>query len=384
MNKLVLGVMALTAATASADPKPDLAAIAEKIVTKGANVKEGEIVEIAVGPRDLELAEELAVAVHNHGAFGVIVYLSDNEYRKELAGPAKYDSKTDAGALALAKAVNVRITLEPLRDNSVFDKLTPERAAVMRAAGKPILDTLQKRSVRQIDLSNQLAPSADRAKDYGITEAELAKIWMNGLAADYSAIQTKGGALKDLFAKGAELHITNPNGTDIKMKVKGRKSFVSDGVLTDEEVKQGGAAVNSWLPAGEFLIAPVPGTAEGTIVDDRWTYLGKEMLGVTAEVKAGKITNITAKSGWDAYKSFADSAPAAGKEISGIDIGLNPAIKSTPKMRVFAAAGLISITTGYNVHMGGTNTEPFALAFQLAGSTITLDGVTIVDAGVLK
>ncbi len=382
---LAAGTMTSMAQPAKPASAPNFVDLADRIVGKTANVKEGEIVEIAGGPADMVFLEELAVAVRKRGAFPILTMWSESAAKKTLAAvDEKYDAKADAAGLALAKVVNVIIDLPAVRDESIFDKLTPARRTAKAKANQIIGDTLRKRNVRRIELSNGMAPSPSRAKTLGLSEAELTSMFWAGLGADYAAVETTAKTMQDKLAKGGELHVTMANGTDFKVKVKGRKVLVSDGVISDADVKAGGPGVQAWLPAGEVYLTVVPGTAEGKIVDDRMVMMDKEILGVTAEFKAGKLTTISAKSGWDPIKPFYDAAGPAKNEVGLIDFGINPSIKSTGKFENFVSAGMVTIGTGNNVWAGGTNKEPFSLMFQFAGSTVTLDGKPFIDVGSIK
>lgn len=385
MTKIKLGVVALCALVSTAAADPNTADLAERVVGKTANVKEGEIVQISGGPQDIAFLEDLAVAVRKRGAFPIITFWSESAEKKLIAVlPEKYDGQLQANEMALAKIINVRIVLPAVRDASIFEKMPAARRYKIGAANASIYDTVLKRNVRTVELDNQLAPSPSRAKAAGLTEAEMASTYWAGLGADYGAIETKAAALKELLAKGTEVRITHPNGTDIKFKVKGRKVLTSDGVISDADAKAGGPAATVWLPAGEVFLAPVPGSAEGKIVDDRMVFSDKEVTGITAEFKAGKMTNITAKAGWDAVKPLYDAAGPGKNQLGVFDLGLNPAVKATPKFETFVAAGLVSLGTGENRWAGGNVKEPFGMTFQLSGATVTLDGKPLVENGSLK
>ncbi len=366
-------------------PAVDFAAIAEKVVSKTANVKEGEIVQISTGPNDVALAEEIAVAVRKRGAWPLITLRSESLAKKMLANvPEKYDTQPAALSLALAKTVNVVIEIPAVRDPSIWAALSPARRAAQEKTGTPVMDLRFKRNVRVVELGNGLAPSPSRANVLGVTEAELAKLYWDGLSADYTPIEEKATALKALLTKGGVLKITHANGTDLTMKIKGRKVFVSDGVISDADRKAGGANVSGWLPAGEVYLAPVPGSVNGKVVDDRYLFDGKEVLGLTLDVKAGKITNVSAKSGWEAVKPLYDAAGPGKVEIGAFDIGINPAIKTTAKLESFVSAGTVTLMTGNNVWAGGTNKEPFGMNLHLPGTTVLLDGKPIIENGSLK
>ena len=98
-----------------------------------------------------------------------------------------------------------------------------------------------------------------------------------------------------------------------------KKVLTSDGIITDADIKAGGPGVQVWLPAGEAYF--VPGASNGKIVDDKFLFEGKLVEGVTVEVKNGKSTAISAKSGWDAVKARYDLAGPGKAELSIVDFG---------------------------------------------------------------
>ena len=57
---------------------------------------------------------------------------------------------------------------------------------------------------------------------------------------DYSQLQNMGETLRTKLEAGKELHITNPNGTNLKVRIQGRPVFVSDGVISEADTEQGG------------------------------------------------------------------------------------------------------------------------------------------------
>ena len=109
------------------------------------------------------------------------------------------------------------------RRGTLPDKLTPARRTAKAKAIEIIGDTLRKRNVRRVELSNGMAPSPSRAKTLGLPEAELTSMFWAGLGADYAAVETTTKTMQDKLAKGGELHVAMANGTDFKVKVKGGK-----------------------------------------------------------------------------------------------------------------------------------------------------------------
>ena len=367
-------------------PVIDYAAIAEKVVGTAANVKEGEIVQVAGGPQDLALLEEIVVAVRKRGAYPLFTLDSENIAKKLVASfPEKYDAQLPKLDVELNKLVNVRIVLPAVRDPSIFNSLSAERRAkIAKAEAQADPGAIaRKRNVRLVELGNGFAPSPARAKELGISEPELTKLFWEGINADYASVQAKCDALKATLSAGKELKITHANGTNLTVKLKGNKKMLtSDGVISDADIKAGGPGVQVWIPAGEVYF--VPASSEGKVVDDRLLVEGKVVDGFTTDIKGGKSTSVSAKAGWDAVKARYDLAGAGKTELSVVDFGCNPAVKTTGKFESFVAAGTVTLFFGGNVWAGGTNKEPYGMNLFLPGMTVTLDGKPLIENGVLK
>jgi leucyl aminopeptidase (aminopeptidase T) len=215
---------------------------------------------------------------------------------------------------------------------------------------------------------------------------DLSKTFWEGVNVDYTSLQAKAEQVKTALS-GNELHLTNPNGTDLKVRVQGRPVYLSDGVVSPEDMQKGSPAVNIYLPAGEVAITPVPGTAEGKVVVDRDFFQGKELQNLTITFVGGKITSMTGTGpGFEAFKADYD-ARGAGKELFGfVDLGINPNVKlaSSSKLGNWVPAGSVTVGSGNNTWAGGDNTVSYGWTGFLPGSTVTLDGKVLVENGVLK
>jgi leucyl aminopeptidase (aminopeptidase T) len=168
--------------------------------------------------------------------------------------------------------------------------------------------------------------------------------------------------------------------------VSGRTPTISSGVLTPAQASQGGAALFTWLPAGEFQLAAVPGSAEGKIVIDKALVRGKVIRGLTLLFSQGKLTSMTATSGLEPLKVAYDAAGSGKDRFGLIDIGLNPevALPLATGAIVWPEAGAVTIGFGNDLLAGGDNNADFGFAGQLGGATITVAGTAVVEKGRLK
>ncbi len=62
-----------------------------------------------------------------------------------------------------------------------------------------------------------------RREGYAASSVALSKTFWDGVNLDYAQLQTRGEQVKTALAAGKELHITNPNGTDLKLQMGGRR-----------------------------------------------------------------------------------------------------------------------------------------------------------------
>lgn len=389
------------AAPPSAAPTPnvDYATIAQKIVAQCAGVKAGEIIQISGEIKDAELLEELALEVRKLGAFPLVnMFRSNPERAKRVLQeiPAKWDTQVNQLGLKLSGIVNANITLANAEPSNPFEDFPQARLDAQRQANEPINALRRQRNIRSIAIGgNNLYPSKTNSERLGLPQAELARIFWDGINTDYTQLQADGEKYRQLLAAANEVHLTHPNGTDLKVKIEKRPVFVSDGVISAEDIKRGHpAAVQVWLPAGEVYVTVVPGTAAGRVVVDRDHYLGAQgntlIEGLTLDFKAGKLVSMSARAGLEplqkAYDKVTGKSGAGKDEFSFIDLGINRSLALGPQAKRgdYAPAGMVSLGFGGNEGYGGTNKAAWGYETNLAGCTVRLDGKVVVENGALK
>jgi leucyl aminopeptidase (aminopeptidase T) len=238
-----------------------------------------------------------------------------------------------------------------------------------------------------VELGNALYPTPWRAKRFGMTQPEMEKTFCDGVSIDYTGVQERGDQVKKTLSAGNELHITNPNGTDLKLRLTGRPVTVSDGIISPEDIQKGGAAIQVWLPAGDVYFIPVAGTAEGKVVHSMDYFEGKEVQNLTLTFARGKVVSMTGSGpGFAELKSRYDAAADGKEAFSVVDIGINPGIKLPAASRIgtWVPAGSIAVGIGNNIWAGGDIKIGFGYVAFLTGSTVTLDDKTIIENGQLK
>jgi aminopeptidase len=368
-------------------PPTDLEKLAERLVTQSAGVKEGEVVLISSGPENIELLEDIAVQVRKVGAFPLVTVGTDRMAKRMYTDvPEKYDSQTDQGDVKLAGVVNVSIFVGRQSAEGLFADADPKRLAARAKANESIQDAYYKNGVRTIEVDNGLYPNDWLAKRYGMSDDDLSKTFWGGVNVDYADLQSRGAQVSAALAGGSEIHITDAGGTDLKVRVGGRKYGVSDGIISADDAKTA-AGQSVYLPAGEVYVAPVPGTAEGKVVRAKEFYQGKEVNNLVLTFSAGKLVSIAGSGpGFDLMKAAYDAAGEGKDLFAVVDFGINPNVKlpSNSSIATWVPAGTVTIGVGNNVWAGGDNKTPYGYFVSLPGTTVTLDGKAVVEAGQLK
>jgi len=362
-------------------------ALASKLVNQCANIQENDNVMIIGSIRDADLMGEIGLQIRKVGAFPLVALGNQLAARRSYdVVPEKYDSQKDKFDEKLINIVDAYITISTTESLDLFKDVPAERMQKRAEAGKDNTELAQKRNIRSVSLGNGLYPTEALAKQFGITKKELANEFWGGVNTDYNNLDQVGKSIKTVLDGGKKLHITSKMGTDIKMAITSRPVIISDGMISDNEAKEGYPACLVWLPAGEVFLSPIPGTANGKIVVDNFFYQGETIEKLTLEFESGKLISMTAKSNLGSYKELYDKADEGKDEFSFIDIGINPDVKIIPgsTMGAYMIAGLITVGHGNNTWTGGENNSTFGTAYFLTGATLKVDGKVVVKNGVLK
>jgi len=299
--------------------------------------------------------------------------------------PAKYDTVTPEATLKLVGIADVFLGTEAGEQRSLKG-VPPERIEARSSAFGPITAVMRKRGVRSVLLGNGLYPSAENAEQLDLSRRDLAELLYDGVDVDYAQLQQTGEELRKVLSAGKEVRITAPNGTDLRARIAGRPVYVSDGIISPEDRRRGGAANSVWLPAGEVYVIPVPGTAEGVLITDQLFFQGERITGLRLEFKGGRLASMSAGSGLEPLEARYQAA-GRGRDLLGVlDFGINPGLKlpADKPIHVWSRAGMVTVGVGNNVWAGGDNEVGFGLAPYLPNATVAVDGRVLIRDGKLE
>ncbi|MFN2490237.1 MAG: aminopeptidase [Actinomycetota bacterium] len=292
------------------------------------DVREGENVLVVTDPTRHAIARRLTKQARELGAETVVAEMS------ERAGNGSEPPDHIAAAM-LACDVMVAPTAKSLSHTAARRAATD---AGMRAATMP-----------------------------GITEEMLVRT----MGADYGAIRRRSKSVADALSGGTEVHITNPEGTDVTFSIEGRSGLADDG-----DLRTRGSFGN--LPAGEGFVAPVEGATNGRIVFDGAAD-GGELLVVTIE--NGRAIAFDGAAG-ERFRAVIEPHGPDAFSVAELGIGTNEAARLTGNvLEDEKVLGTIHVAFGDNHTFGGTVRVSSHMDRVVLRPSVLIDGSLLLENG---
>jgi aminopeptidase len=221
-------------------------------------------------------------------------------------------------------------------------------------------------------------PTPRRANLLGVDFQLLHDACWTALDVDYTSMVDLGASIRNRLAAGRRIHVRSQGGTDLRFEIGGQEIYVDDGVISDWEVEHR----RCWnhLPAGKVLVAPVRGTAEGTLYSAYADLLGITIRGIRLTFRSGAVVSATADENEDLLHRVLAIGTGDRNLLGSFSIGINPGILQPVGYaawddKVFANAVL---GLGENRVIGGRNESNFAWGLSVLDPRITLDDRELV------
>ncbi len=207
----------------------------------------------------------------------------------------------------------------------------------------------------------------------GVTEDMLTRL----MTGDLEEVRRRGWAVVSALNSGSEVRITCRHGSDLRLGIEGRLAIVDAGELSSR-----GAFGN--LPCGEGFIAPVEGTAEGTlVVDGSIAGVGLLDTPISLTVREGHLTDTTGSEG-AALMELLSVHGEDGTNVAELGIGTNEeAILTGNILEDEKILGTCHVAFGASAAIGGTVQVPVHLDCVVLEPTVEIDGEAIVSGGEL-
>lgn len=246
-------------------------------------------------------------------------------------------------------------------------------AAAMLAADAVVAPTIQ--SLSHTAARKAASEAGVRVASMpGVTEDMLARL----MTVDMRKLRERSTLLSAPLSSGSEAVIRSAHGSDLRLGLQGRQAIADGGSLNKR-----GAFGN--LPCGEAFIAPVEGSAEGTlVVDGSIAGIGKVETPVELTVSDGHLTNATGPDG-TRLMELLTAHGAEGTNVAELGIGTNERATLTGNvLEDEKILGTCHVAFGASAAIGGTVQVPVHLDCVVLEPTVEIEGIEIVRDGELR
>jgi len=294
----------------------------------------------------------------------VLVICDEGERR---IGYALWEAAREAWAEAML--------LEILQRSSNGEEPPPAVAQIMKAVDVLLCPTTK--SLTHTDARRAATAAGVRAATLpGITEDCMVRT----LTADYNEIAALSQKAAKALTSGHHARVTSPAGTDVEFSIEGRTAHADTGL-----VHKPGDMSN--LPAGEAYLAPVEGSARGTVVFEAAVAgigkLGKARIRI--EVEDGYATSFSGGAKAAELEKLLEPHGKPAFNLAELGVGTNDkAIISGHILEDEKILGTVHLALGDNKSMGGTVGVPSHLDGLVLSPTVWIDGRKIMVDGKLQ
>jgi leucyl aminopeptidase (aminopeptidase T) len=357
--------------------------IAQNVVNQSLRIRDDDVVHITASRRMIDLADEMAIECRKAGAETTTLFWSEPVWYWSLQNvPLEWlrgASKTDLALLDVATAI---INIGGPADPRPMAKISPERWAANSQGADHSYRKFLERKVRSATVAlGTVTPQ--RARAYDFSYASWKQATQAALKADYSKIAAAGRKLRELLESSSRrVHITAKNGTDLEFRLAGRRCWVDDGILDDEDLSTG--TFETTLPAGYVFAAPEESSANGRVVFDLpIPTRGKLIGGLSWSFEDGQVKKFTATKNGDMIIPVWEKSTGDRSQFGTFGIGINYAAKAG-YLTNSIVSGAVTLGVGDNKIIGGKNVSTFQFDGALRKSTVIIDGQTVVSEGKLQ
>ncbi|HEV2357945.1 MAG TPA: leucyl aminopeptidase [bacterium] len=203
--------------------------------------------------------------------------------------------------------------------------------------------------------------------------------WTGGAAsADYDGIRDRGNRLGEIWARGKELRLTSPAGTEFHARIEGEKLEPNLGFAT-----QAGEAAA--FPDGEQSQMPTEGTAQGVIVIDGPLFrFGIPQRPLVFHVEEGRVRSIDGTGNVAERIRRLLATHRNADNVAEIGVGLNDGAEFNGRFEEEKKAlGTVHVALGDNISYGGTVACTLHMDMVLYNPTLRIDSRVVLEGGKL-
>ncbi len=356
--------------------------VARTLLESALRLKRGENVIVETWNHTLSYAAACVVEARRIGAHPMLLLEEEGAYWKSLEAAPAIAGWAMVGRhewAALAKT-HAYVFFPGPADRPRFRGLPSSRVGALTVYNAEWYRRARAHRLRAVRTIIGYASDA-QAGFWGVS----GELWRRQLAEattepDYPEMVKAGQRVSRALAKGKELRLTASNGTDVRVKLRGRRPWTDDGVVGSDDLSAGRNIAVS--PPGAVVVAVDERSAEGVFVASRPSFLrGGRVEGGQWEMRAGRLSDFWYTAGQAAFEGPYRTAGRGRDVVSLLSLGLNPALAPGVPQVEDQEAGAVTLAIGGNQSYGGTNRCPFVSWVVVGEATVAVDGSAVCDRG---
>jgi len=356
--------------------------VAQALMGTALGVKRNETVIIETWNHTLPYATSCVVEARRRGAHPMLLLEDESVYWRsiDLASAIAQWARVGRHEWAALGEADAYVFFPGPADRPRFRSLPAEHRAALTGYNSDWYKRAEKSRLRGVRSVLGYA-TEPMAAAWGVS----ASTWRSQLVratvdADAKEIRSTADRVAKKLLKGTELRITAANGTDMTVKLRGRKPYVDDGVVGPEDLRLGNNMTVS--PPGAVAVAIDEKSAEGVAIASRPTFgtFGR-LEGGQWEAHAGRLASAWYTEGQTAFDGAFAKAPKGKEVVSVFSLGLNAALAPGVPQVEDQEAGAVALAVGQNEGYGGSNRSGFSTWIVIGEATVAVDGAPLCDRG---
>jgi leucyl aminopeptidase (aminopeptidase T) len=357
--------------------------MARVVLRKCLRVRPGEHVAIESWSETLEYANAFVLESLRIGACPLLLYQDEPTYWAAVAEsrPSHLSRVGNHMKAAIAKS-DALVTFFGPSDRERFHALPASTMYRLSEYRDSLYAAAAKAGTRAVQIALGRASPAS-ARMYGVDLAAWKSELVDSTTVDPEKLHARAKRVARALGRGRVLEIAHPNGTRLRLGLRGRRPQISDGRVP--RARPGGDWNLVQLPAGVVSVALDERVAEGTLRSNVRNSVG--VYDTVGEVDRGQWTFSKGHLDWFSYdvgqEVFSQSyerGPPGKEKVGLLSVGLNDRISLSPLL-LDQGVGALTLQIGRNEDAGGTNRINWWAWLILRGADLKVDGNLIVKGG---
>jgi len=355
--------------------------LAKSVLRNAVALKKGENLTIEVWTPALQWIDSFLIEARKMGVAPMVIYESEGAFWTNVKeGRAKSLGEVGSQEIAALKESDAYVYFWGPADRLQWHSLPDSTVRSLTAYDEDWFKIAEETGLRWCRVELARATEA-LAADYGIDYYDWVTELLEASTIDPRPMVRDGRKIAEKFESGHEVEISHRNGTNLRLRLKGRKCFVDDGIVDEADVKDGFAESN--VPAGVVTVAVDESYAEGRFVSNRPTRhgpsKGRSDNGVWT-FENGRLVQYDYEKGKRSFDKLYANAGDERDRPGILSIGLNPKIRNSPLFED-QEYGVVTLYVGSNGWLDGENGGDFKSWIALRGSDVKVDGTVVLKSG---